>query len=272
MYGINMLKSILGALRFSNGLQVLANRLLWNRTGPTIYRHNSLTFLVDHDRGDQDGPRSCVFPGLYDPFLMTIRKESSKNALVFLDLGANAGGFILALLKNGFEIERGTAVELNPITWSRLVYNAYANVPDASSRLKLLNGAAGCEDGTLNVRLGNGSVADSITGDKAGTRYTLPSFGIAALLNNFNPTNVDLLKIDIEGAEYSFLSILPNVLNNVRWIIIEVHEVADHDAAEIHEWLEAAGFVSLEPSSKPVESNVFLYRNEEYAMRVPSLK
>ncbi len=249
--------------QFDNPLQLLVNRMFFGSTGPTIYHHGKLQFLADHNAGDQDGPRACVVPGLYDPFFEVIEWKIPVN---FMDLGANAGGFVLGLLKNGRQIGKGVVVELNPLTWSRLVYNIYANVPEASGNIEIINGAVAKTEGHLDIRLGAGSVGDSVLGCESGTLHHLPCYSLPGLLERFEGMTVDVLKIDIEGSEYDLLEESCDCLANVRYLLIEIHSVPDHQESEVLDWIQTCGFSKVHPSRKPVESNVFLFRND----RIPS--
>ena len=254
-----MLHQISRYLKFTNGPQIILNRLFFKTTGPTIYRHSELTFLVDHDSGDQDGPRACVHPGLYDPFLAA---TGLAGGVRFIDLGANAGGFILAMLKAGFRMDQGIAVELNPLTWSRLVYNVYRNVPSAKNRISLMNGAVSGTGGTLDIRLGGGGVGDNIGGTETGELYHLEKFTLPNLLGKMGEGRIDLLKIDIEGSEYELLDIPADTLRPIDWLLIEIHDLPGCDPSEVFQWIESCGFEGVEPSTKPIESNVFLFRNK----------
>jgi FkbM family methyltransferase len=253
------LHSARNLFRFDNPLQLLFNRALFGATGPTIYRHGDLQFLVDHNAGDQDGPRSCVVPGLYDPFFEVIEW---KGPVTFLDLGANAGGFVLGLLKNERQIDKGVAVELNPLTWSRLVYNIYSNFPRASSCIEIINGAVSKTDGSLDIRLGTGSVGDNVQGCETGTLHHLPCYTLPALLARLAGKTVDVLKIDIEGSEYDLLEVSGECMANVRYLLIEIHAILGQKETDVHDWIRRCGFSLVKPSRAPIESNVFLFQND----------
>jgi FkbM family methyltransferase len=253
------LQTFKNLFRFSNPFQILINRALFGDTGPTVYRHGSMQFLVDHNAGDQDGPRSCVEPGLYDPFFDAMYWN---GPVTFLDLGANAGGFVLSLLKNGHEIGKGVAVELNPLTWSRLIYNIYSNVPLASEKLTVINGAVAGTDGFLDIRLGAGSVGDSTAGCESGNLYHLKCHTLPELVSHFEGELIQILKIDIEGSEYDLLQVPADCLRNVRNLMIEIHSIPGHNESEVHDWIRNCGFSPIAPSWQPVEPNVFLFRND----------
>lgn len=251
-------QTLLNYLRFGNGFQVLINRLIFRKTGPTIYHHENLTFLVDHEAGDQDGPRACVFPGLYDPFL---NATDLRGEVSFVDLGANAGGFVLSLLKAGLEPSTGICVELNPVTWSRLVYNVFRNVPSAVGKIKLLNGAVADSAGVMEIRLGNGGVGDNIGGTLDGDLYSLQRYTLDHLATLMPDGMIDILKIDIEGSEYEIFSAPQEILCRVRWLLIEIHEIKGQNSRSLKELFEKSGFLLTPPTSPPIEDNVFLFRN-----------
>jgi FkbM family methyltransferase len=254
------LKTLKNIFQFKNPLQILCNRLFFGSTGPSIYRYKTLQFIVDHDSGDQDGPRSCVVPGLYDPFFDVIEADGPLN---IIDMGANAGGFVLALLKNGQTVGRGVSVELNPVTWSRLIYNVYANVPDAYGKMSVLNGAVAPDEGFLEIRLGGGGVGDSVKGSVDGTLYHLPCYTPESLVAGFNSQEIDIIKIDIEGSEYDLLNTPANVLRTSRYILIEIHAIPGRSESEVRNWIENADFQELAPSRRPEEDNVFLFKRRD---------
>ncbi len=253
-------RTFFNLFQFDNPLQLLVNRSLFGKTGPTLYRHGPLQFLVDHQAGDQDGPRACVVPGLYDPFFDVIEWNGPVN---FMDLGANAGGFVLGLLKNGQQLGKGVSVELNPLTWSRLVYNIHANVADACGNIDVINGAVSKTDGFLDIRLGAGSVGDNVQGCEFGTLHHLPCHSLPMLLERFGGKPVDILKIDIEGSEYDLLEVPGSCLANVRYLLIEIHSIAGRQEAEVETWIRECGFSVVQPSRPPLESNVLLFKNDK---------
>lgn len=258
---------------FDNWFQLLVTRLLWPGSGPNIYRKNGLEILIDHSTGDQDGTRSCIVPGLYNPCFDAL--ASLPKQLRVLDLGANGGGFVLALQHQGYQIVEGLLVELNPHTWSRLVLNVYRNIPEAKERLTILNGAASAFDGEVCVSLGRGSVADSIAEASGQGNYRLPTWSLATLMNKFKTgETIDLCKIDIEGAEYLlFQGVSRELLRRIRWIIMEIHQVSGASSEELKSYLaKEAGFIQIQPPSRMIEQNVYLFQrddSQEPAMQCP---
>ena len=52
---------------------------------------------------------------------------------------------------------------------------------------------------------------------------------------------IDLLKIDIEGAEYDFVAQYPELLKQVRRLMIEIHSAPESRQRELRASLERAG-------------------------------
>ena len=256
------LRKLLELFRFENTLQLILNRTLFAKTPLTVYRYKGITALVDHSLGDQDGVKSCLVPGLYDPFLEIILPKLPQKPLTILDLGANTGGFPLALLAHGSQIKAGIAVELNPLTCTRLSLNLAQN--RLHNIVHVLNGAACGHSGTLEVSLSAGSVSDSIVfGTAHGKKITLPAFTVDEIVTTHLPpeTPIDICKIDIEGAEYDlFASPHSSSLRRCQWIIIEIHQVEGHPESAITDALTTLGFTPIPPLRPAVESNVFMFQ------------
>lgn len=246
--------------KFDNTAQLLLNRLFFPCGGPNIYHLDGLEILVDHSAGDQDGTRSCLIPGLYDPCFEVL--DNLPQSLSVLDLGANGGGFLLALKHSGREIRRAVAVELNPHTYSRLALNIQRNIPNNHDHVFAINGAAGGTDGELRVNLGRGSVGDSVNGSSTGgEEYHLPCFSFLTLAGHF-PENedIDICKIDIEGAEYSLLENAPiALLRRCKYIIIEIHEISKKSPENLIFLIMSAGFRKVETLRPLLETTVFLF-------------
>lgn len=248
--------------KFDNKVQLLINRLLFPSGGPTIYRLDGLEVVVDHSAGDHNGTRECLVPGLYDPCLEAIAPTLPAN-LTVLDLGANGGGFLLALKRLGWSIRRAVTVELNPHTHSRLALNILRNIPNSHECVRMLNGAAGANDGKLSVTLGRGSVGDSIyRPDEMGHNYELPCYSLQTLCEYFPESEeIDLCKIDIEGAEYDLINNAdPKNFRRIRNIIIEIHDEAGDKSDDLANRIVAFGFERVIPSRPLLESTVFLFR------------
>ena len=63
---------------------------------------------------------------------------------------------------------------------------------------------------------------------------------------------IDLLKVDIEGAEFDFVEQYPELLNRVQALMIEIHQAPESKQKRLHLQLAEAG---LRLQSAPIEHN-----------------
>lgn len=165
---------------------------------------------------------------------------------VILDLGANIGVFTLFAARCA-QYARVFSVEPFPATFSRLI----ANVRDHNldGRVKCLNFAATGTDGTrvmpdASVPSQRRALASSAYG-RSGTEVRGKT--LAALLDENDLPQIDLLKIDIEGSEYEVLLSTPQeTLRRIRRIAMEYHgDCAPYSKRQLFDHLCQAGFTVM---------------------------
>jgi FkbM family methyltransferase len=154
------------------------------------------------------------------------------DRLVAVDLGANQGSFTQQVLGRADEIH---AVEPDPLVFEKL-QATFATQPN----VKLYNAAIGGKDGEISFYRQSefdesdplrNSVSSSVFSDHRGVNaaraITVPQIGIVRFLEKIGK-HVDLMKVDIEGAEVPFLETLFDsvLLNRISVILVETHEHA----------------------------------------------
>ncbi|HYZ73573.1 MAG TPA: FkbM family methyltransferase, partial [Chthoniobacterales bacterium] len=163
-------EGLLALLYFDNWPLLIIQRCCLQT--PLVYRKKGVRFLVDRASGDQHGLTDCVTRDIYSRYFPRL---TTDRPLRVLDLGANIGGFGLALILAGFEIERIVAVEMNRCTHARLAYNLVNNI---GSKAVLVH-AAVCES-QRNIRVAdnNGWVGNSIYDQRLSETATLEVPGV----------------------------------------------------------------------------------------------
>jgi FkbM family methyltransferase len=250
----------LGAsLRFDNWPQLLVDRLFFRKSRFVPHRLNGVDLVVDQKGGDECGIRPCLVEGMYDPFLEAAGAFNSARPLNIADLGANAGGFSLIFATRGIPIRKIVAVEMNPLTYSRMRLNVLTAY---GPRAKTINAAISAESGALDVPFNFGSTGESVTnsyGVKDGT------FRIRAITfdefyeEEFKGETVDIAKVDIEGAEWSMVDAgTCQHLRSCRFIIVEVHPDKGRDITQFEAALRPFGFKLLEVRNER-EPDVFCF-------------
>ena len=150
--------------------------------------------------------------------------HAEHDAPRILDCGANVGLASL-FFKRSYPRARVTAFEADPAIAAVLAANLRAN---QCADVEVVPAAVWTESGSLTFRSdGTDSGGIDATGAAAagGVTITVPAVRLRDYLRD---AVVDLLKIDIEGAEGAVLADCATALDNVRALAIEVDEF-DHD-------------------------------------------
>jgi hypothetical protein len=122
---------------------------------------------------------------------------------VFVDIGANVGIYSLwaALSMEGKGII--LAIEPNPSTYERLMYNCALN--DFSGNIKGCNVALSDHEGFETLYVGQNNLGEASCVHKTASPLKVKALRLSTLLSNHKIKKVDILKIDVEGAEPTIL-------------------------------------------------------------------
>lgn len=162
----------------------------------------------------------------------------TKSSVV-VDLGANIGEFSRIVAQN-FHC-RCIAVEPNPSMFEKI--RALSGVESAWT-------AVGDCEGQIDLHLSdNPEASTTLNGslDANGKKVRVPVRTLENLLKEFGLSHVDLIKVDIEGAEVRMILSAPDhVLQSVDQISVEFHDfcnlVTAKQVAEVHTRLRELNF------------------------------
>lgn len=180
-----------------------------------------------------------------------------KDAVV-VDLGANQGVFSQLMVERfGCSCY---AVEANYD-----VFKSFAS----DKRLKPFNFAVASQSGTLDFYVSENSEASSLNvveGTAIHQKVAVPSERLDEFLKEQNLTSVDLLKMDIEGAEIDVVdSCSDELLQNVSQMTIEFHDfngmASQEDVSRVVRRLEGLGFLCFVMSRATHDDVCFANRN-----------
>lgn len=144
---------------------------------------------------------------------------------VVVDLGANIGLFSLYVLRLAPDAVVH-ALEASPTTFEVLAENRRLN-PGLEWTCHHL--AAHDHDGT--IRLTEAAVSTGSRVEDGGSGPQVRAASLATVLGSLVDTPVDLLKVDVEGAEERVLGAGARLLAGIRHTVVEIHPgVCDHDA------------------------------------------
>ena len=153
-------------------------------------------------------------------------QAETETPLIF-DCGSNIGMSIL-FFKKLYPKARIVAFEPDPFTFAALSTNISQN---HLSEVQLHQAALGKFDGEIEFFRDACTQSSSLMMSTVRERHDGPSIKVPALkLSTFITSAVDLLKIDVEGAEFAVLTDLANAgkLRFIRRIHLEYHHHIDH--------------------------------------------
>jgi FkbM family methyltransferase len=142
---------------------------------------------------------------------------------VLVDLGAHEGAFSRILLeRTGC---RAYGVEASPALAERL-----ARWDDP--RWSVLHGAVGGDDGPVELHLSTNPQANSVFGavsrhgaGRSASSARVPGYTLERLLETWDLERVDLLKVDVEGAELALFDAAGDgLLRRCRQVTVEFHD------------------------------------------------
>lgn len=209
-------------LQFDNRWALVFQRALSPGSALQVYRLGKLEFVVDHKAGDACGTRAALTTPMYRS-LLPLTELPTDRPLRVADLGANGGGFALLLIAAGYRIEKLAAVELNPATGSRLRFNLERNL---ARRHQVFIAALTADGRELELTLGQGGTSDSIYhASHGGVPTKIRGITFDEVASSLGPESIDLVKMDIEGAEAEVLfGDTSDRLSSVKALIIEIHD------------------------------------------------
>lgn len=229
-------------LCFDNWPFILLQRVLQRNLSLLTFKKGNLTFIVDYSADDHNGIRYCLSSDMYSRYYQHI---DNSRPLRVLDLGANTGGFILSLIDAGFPIAKGISVEMNPNAFNRLRFNLSHN--DLNS-ITPINAAATANIGTVEIEAVRGNTGQSIYHQATQNTVTIPTVTIDQVVADHFPEtgstpDLDLIKIDIEGAEYEVLfSATCQSISRFKHLLIEIHPHSKFSSESLIQKLESFGF------------------------------
>ncbi|MFW2437769.1 MAG: FkbM family methyltransferase [Arenicellales bacterium] len=151
----------------------------------------------------------------YTPILKCIHGTASPS---IVDLGANIGGFALFIFEN-FPEAKVVSVEAAPDTYEILRRNQEIN-PERN--WKILQAAVWAKNGYVNLDRRDASTGHRIAIDE-GDGESVPARRLDDILTEAGIVDIDLMKMDIEGAESDVVPVNEEIFKRTKILVIEIH-------------------------------------------------
>lgn len=165
---------------------------------------------------DYSAIREIFFEKDYE-YLAPLLKE--RSSLSVLDVGAHIGIFSLWMLSLNPNLKI-VSVEASPETYALLSRTVKSAVERTSATWKSIHRAAWKNNDMISFTDSGDAMSHQIN-EKG--REKVQGITLADLICQFEGKKIDLMKVDIEGAEESFLCEHPELLRDVDRLIVELH-------------------------------------------------
>ncbi len=199
-YAPNALQRAVIAAAHGSGLKRGAFRPWLSRivhlfgSGPIDASYQGASFRLHHLASGTE--RGALFNPDYNLPELDFLREHAPRGGTFVDVGANVGTYAVALAKHVGERGRVIAIEPHPVSNARLAFNASAS---KLTNLTLVKAAAGDIDGELMIETDGDNLGASHISTTGGIK--VPAHRLLTILRDANVTQIDALKIDVEGYE-----------------------------------------------------------------------
>jgi len=195
--------------------------------------------------------------------------ETFVNALfnvqqggIFIDVGAYLGIYTIRASKMVGANGKVISIEADPQNYQRLLKNLKLN---KCENVITVNKALSDKHGLVKLYLSSDPDGHSLTGrslNKILQKYVLiESITLDSLLELLNIQHVDLMKIDVEGAEFYVLLGGEKSLHKIKQLIIEVHPWMKQEMLKLLKLLYSYGFTLVIPRE--------IYKNKLLAVKTP---
>jgi FkbM family methyltransferase len=226
------------------------------RAGPVDVAYQGASFRFYHQASATE--RGALFNPDYNLEELDFLRAHVPTGGVFVDIGANVGTYALALARHVGATGKVIAIEPHPVTHARLAFN---NTASGYAQVKLVAAAAGPTDGELMIETDGDNLGAShiVSGTASGNAIRVPSLRLQRILEEAGVSQVDALKIDVEGFEdrvlTGFFAQAPKALW-ARAVVIE-HLSKDEWQQDCIADMRARGYAETGRS----RSNTLLVRN-----------
>ena len=248
-----------------------ANRLLAMRGDSRRFSTDSAGRWVNQQPG-ATFVSPDIFTGFRDQVAARVKDRwclayTPGRGAVVVDLGAGFGDEALIFSNLVGPSGRVIAVEAHPKTFACLEETVRRS---GASNVSCVQCAVSDREGVLNISDSDAHVGNSVVLDTGTVR--VPARSLDSLSDELRIDRIDLLKINIEGAEREVVQAMDRIAPRIRHIVIECHDfVADaggsdrfRTKAEVTAALKAFGFrVKNRPDGGPHFLRDLIYASRE---------
>jgi FkbM family methyltransferase len=172
------------------------------RAGPVDVLYQGASFRFYHQASATE--RGALFNPDYNLEELEFLRGHAPTGGVFVDVGANVGTYAMVLARHVGPGGKVIAIEPHPVTHARLAFNRTAS---DFTQVTLVAAAAGPSDGELMIETDGDNLGAShivqgeLSPEVSGNAIKVASLRLQRILDDAGISQVDALKIDVEGFE-----------------------------------------------------------------------
>jgi FkbM family methyltransferase len=229
---------------FKSGVRSLFYK--FTKNGPECIKlKNGLNIFTAGNTGDLDIFREVFVQSYFDS--KYINYQDIRTAM---DIGANKGFVTLKMLKNNPKL-KVVSIEPDKINFKYLTKNIESN--GYKDRVFTVNKAIWKYDGhiylhkTAGYHQGNTIYKEHLPNIKKSSEK-VSCATIATVLNQLKIVDLDLIKIDVEGAEYEIIfNLKKELIKSIKYFHIECHSTKDYSPNDMYKFMKSNDFKLLFP-------------------------
>jgi len=149
-----------------------------------------------------------------------------KEGDVVVDVGAGVGEELMIFSKRVGNPGKVFAIEAHPKTFQALTYN---NSQNNFKNTELLNVAVSDVAGHIFIEDTQDSLANKVSKVQDGNTFKVQAVTIDQLASTYQLKKIDLIKVNIEGAEQLLIKGLGKSINIIRNMAISCHDFRYHN-------------------------------------------
>jgi FkbM family methyltransferase len=164
-----------------------------------------------------------------EDFYSQIKLYLKDDDIKYIVDAGSLDGADAIFLKNKYMNANTYAIEGLPDNYEKFLHNNTQIIP--------INAVIANYDGNIDYHQKNINGIHGIynRGDNYGNIIlNLPCYKLSTIMNNYNIPDIDILKIDVEGATYDLLLSLENNLSNVKIMHIETETYPFFEGQTLH--------------------------------------
>lgn len=219
-YNVISLVQLIRYFGFAEGAMIFFKIVLSTKNGIIKLKSKKFRNPIQIRKSDSDLP---IFYQVFAELQYDINYNLKFKPLHIIDCGANVG-YSCLYFNASFPDANIIGIEPQKDNFKQLQMNVknYSNI-------KAINAAIWDRNTSLAIKdedQWSGSFEVKEQADKQGSDFSLQGITIKELMDKYNMPVIDILKIDIEGAEYNLFANDPAVwLDKTRCLIIELHDL-----------------------------------------------